>query len=195
MKANKAAAGGGANHKNTYKKKTMLILAAATAVIFLCTLIFCGCEANTNGDVRLLRIHIRADSNDADAQSVKLKVRDTLSEYLTDELIEMTDFDDAIARTGERLQNIEALADGVLRASGYDYGARAEIKREYFPARTYNGYVVDSGTYDALIVKLGSGKGDNWWCVVYPPLCYAQQGGGDIRYKSLINELIRKYFG
>lgn len=173
------------------KKRT----AIAAAVIFLCMLIFCGCEGHTNSEVRLLRIHIRADSNSQEAQSVKLKVRDKLTEYLTGELIALTDFDDAVARVNERLDNIQAMADGVLRANGFGYGATAAICREYFPARTYNGYVVESGTYDALIVRLGAGKGDNWWCVVYPPLCYAQEGNGTLTYKSYIAEFIRKYFG
>lgn len=160
--------------------------------------IFCGCAANTSTEkYQLIRIHIRADSNEAAAQSVKLKVRDGITAYLTDELYGVTDFETAYRLLEARLDSVRAIADGILRQNGYGYGARVRLNNEYFPTRTYDGLVVESGYYDALIVELGSGKGDNWWCVIYPPLCYltTQEGSGGFAYKSWIAELIKRYFG
>ena len=68
----------------------------------------------------------------------------------------------------------------------------AKINNEYFPSRTYEDLTLNEGWYDALIISLGTGEGDNWWCVVYPPLCFTS-GSCDIKYKSKILEIIRNF--
>ena len=70
------------------------------------------------------------------------------------------------------------------------YEAKAEVRREYFPVRVYGEYTLPAGEYLALVVELGRAEGKNWWCVVYPPLCFAGQAGVPIYYKSRILELI-----
>jgi len=79
-----------------------------------------------------------------------------------------------------------------LQEEGFSYGARAQIKQEYFPTRVYDEYVLSAGEYTALILELGKGKGDNWWCVVYPPLCFAATNTNVI-YKSKIKEIIENW--
>ena len=96
-------------------------------------------------------------------------------------------------KIGKMLPSAAAEADKVLRANGYTYGARASIRQEQFPTRVYDGVTLDAGVYDALIVELGTGAGDNWWCVVYPPLCFSG-GNGNVIYKSKIAEIIGKFF-
>lgn len=169
---------------------------AVALIIFVLSMIFCGCGSNTiNDSYALIRIHIRADSNEKAAQDVKLLVRDSVTEYLSSELKGVTDFDTAYEMLSARLKRIEEIADEVLRSSGFSYSSRARLNNEFFPTRSYEGLVVESGYYDALILELGSGKGDNWWCVVYPPLCYLEaEGSGKVQYKSYIAELIKKYF-
>ena len=153
--------------------------------IFFCVLpIFSACTGNNRYDGQLLRLHIRANSNSELDQAVKLKVRDEVNKYIADNVDKST-FDDAYADIGERLDDISALADGVLRANGYYYGAKAKLANEYFPTRMYNDVTVPEGNYDALIIELGDALGDNWWCVVYPPLCY----GEGFKYKSFFAEL------
>ena len=65
------------------------------------------------------------------------------------------------------------------------------LKREDFPTRTYGEKIFPGGTYDALIISLGRGEGDNWWCVVYPPLCFTGEG---VEYRSLIYDFIKRFF-
>jgi stage II sporulation protein R len=142
-----------------------------------------------------IRIHVRANGNSQAEQDVKYAVKEAITAYLTPKVAECKTREDAYAVIKSNLNGISATADGALRARGFTYGARAELLNEYFPARAYDGVTLDSGYYDALIVYLGSGAGDNWWCVIYPPLCFVNSDYIDnegIRYKSKLLELIKK---
>ncbi len=140
-----------------------------------------------------LRVHIRANSNSEEDQAVKYKVRDKIVEFLTPTVAECGTKSEAMKKIGAKLPEIAAVADGVLRANGYFYGAKASLRKEEFPTRVYADATLPAGVYDALILELGTGSGDNWWCVVYPPLCFAG-GSGNIVYKSKIAEIIRGFF-
>ena len=166
--------------------------------IFLCSslMIFCSCSVHTNLETRLLRIHIRANSNDERDQTVKMKVKSAVSEYLTERLDGVTDFNSAYEIITDELSTVTQMATQTLKANGFNYGANAKVTYEYFPTRVYEDTVVNSGYYDALVINLGEGKGDNWWCVIYPPLCFISSAkSNDFRYKSLIKELWDKFFG
>lgn len=159
---------------------------------FCVFMIFCGCDAHNTleAEYRLIRIHIRADSNEQADQAVKMLVKEAVTEYLTEELNGVETFDEAYEGLKSRLDAIEEIADGVLSREGFDYKSKARLNNEYFPTRAYESVVVESGYYDALILELGSGKGDNWWCVIYPPLCYVKPTAGEgFTYKSKIKEL------
>ena len=73
----------------------------------------------------------------------------------------------------EQKERLEAIADGILSNNGFSYKCEIVVRNEKFPTRVYDGVTLKSGYYDALIVNLGKAEGDNWWCVVYPPLCTA----------------------
>lgn len=143
-----------------------------------------------------LRIHIRANSNGKADQTVKYKVRTAVIEYLTPYLAEATDKTKAQSVISNHLTSLSRLAENVLIGNGFDYGASAKMAEEEFPTRSYDGFVLKSGVYDALIIDLGSGQGDNWWCVVYPPLCFINAestGGNSIEYVSKIKEIIENF--
>lgn len=154
------------------------------AMIFSVLPIFCACTVNNRYDGELLRLHIRANSNSVEDQSVKLKVRDAVNEHIA-EKVDKTTFAEAYRQIGEMLDELGEIAVGVLEENGFSYGAEAKLVNEYFPTRQYGSYVVPDGNYDALIIELGKAEGDNWWCVVYPPLCY----GDKFEYKSFFAEL------
>ncbi|MBQ7223976.1 MAG: stage II sporulation protein R [Clostridia bacterium] len=172
-------------------KKIVTIL-----ICFSLCIIFCGCDVHNNDTQALLRIHIRANSNASADQQVKLKVRDAVNDYLERELDGVKTFDEAYKKLSQKLAVINKTAGDVLARNGFKYGVRVKLNNEFFPTRAYGDIVIESGYYDALIIELGEGKGDNWWCVIYPPLCYVKPcGEGNIQYKSLIKELWEKYFG
>ena len=141
-----------------------------------------------------LRIHIRADSDEQDAQAVKYRVKDAVVAYLTPYIAECDTKSKAENMIKSRLSDIETVADKVLCEQGFTYKSRAKINTEKFPTRSYGEYTLEQGYYDALIIELGSGRGDNWWCVVYPPLCFTGSGTNYV-YKSKILEIVKTFFG
>ena len=174
------------------KAAVVLILAAAIGLI---ALLF-GNTDTTGGNAsrtEYLRIHIRANSNGEADQAVKYKVRDGVVEFLTPTVASCESKEEAIAAITAKLPEIEHTAERILLENGYSYGARARVDQGNFPTRVYDGATLPAGVYDALILELGSGTGDNWWCVVYPPLCFSG-GNANIVYKSKIAEIIQKFF-
>ncbi len=177
---------------------TLFIIILTTAVSFSS----CGVLSPRNGasGVRpsqvaqsYFRVHIRANSNaDAD-QAVKYLVRDALVEAVTPFVATCKTQEEAIAVTGQNLRALVKIADDTLQKGGFFYGAKAEIRQEEFPTRAYENYVLPAGEYQALIVELGEGRGDNWWCCIYPPLCFVPSGV-QIEYRSKIVEIIQSFF-
>lgn len=172
-------------------------IALAVVIIALSVgAIMFGCPIPDNDNSQFLRVHIRADSNDYSAQAVKYAVKNAVTEYLTPYLSTCSTKAQAVQTVRRQLDKIVEIADVTLLEKGFDYKATAKITAESFPTRSYDGFVLGSGVYDALIIELGSGKGDNWWCVVYPPLCFV---GGDcngtnaIRYKSKLVEIVNNF--
>ena len=154
--------------------------------------------AGTNEAGAYLRVHIRANSNEECDQAVKYRVRDRIVSYLTLVVADCETKDEAMHAISARLTEVAAVAEKVLAENGYFYGARADLRKEEFPTRVYEendgqSVTLQAGVYDALIVELGSGQGDNWWCVVYPPLCFSG-GNGNVVYKSKIAEIIQKFY-
>ena len=166
-------------------------------VILQVFMIFSACGVHTTSDGQtLIRIHIRANSNEKCDQSVKLLVRDEISAFLEAELEWGLSYGDAYREIEKRVERVNQIALAVLKKNGFDYGAKTRLNCEYFPTRAYGETVVSSGYYDALIVELGDAKGDNWWCVIYPPLCFlGASGEGEIQYRSLILEFFSRLKG
>lgn len=140
-----------------------------------------------------IRIHVRADSDEPQAQAVKYLVRDALVAALTPVVAECESYGEAARTLKEKEGALTEIAAQTLAENGYSYGAIVQLKREYFPTRTYGEYTLPAGEYLALVALLGKAEGQNWWCVVYPPLCFAGQSGVPIRYKSKIAEIIEEW--
>ncbi len=171
--------------------KKIVVILLLLSFVGLC-LAFAGTEKPQ--ETEYLRVHIRANSNEEADQTVKYRVRDAVVAYLTPTVAECGTKEAAMSAVRKELSAISAVADKVLRENGFFYGARASLKQEEFPTRVYENATLGAGIYDALIVELGEGTGDNWWCVVYPPLCFTA-GNGNIVYRSKIAEIIAKFFG
>ncbi len=151
---------------------------------------------NQNSNSEYLRIHIRANSNAEIDQNIKYKVKDSVVEVMIPLLVECQTKQQAEIVISQNFTLIENTANRVLSANGFSYTAKARLANEEFPTRAYDGFVLEEGFYDALILDLGTGEGNNWWCVVYPPLCFLKNNatGNDIVYKSKIVEIIKSFF-
>ena len=168
--------------------------------IVLCFVLILGClgilmlatpfQTNTE----YLRIHIRANSNLAIDQTVKYQVKDAVVDFMIPMLTQCETIQQSKKMISQNLSAIEKVAENVLCQNGFSYQASAQIKNEEFPTRSYGDLTLESGFYDALILNLGEGKGDNWWCVVYPPLCFVNGGTTANTFKSRILEIINSIF-
>lgn len=152
---------------------------------------FFGLVAEKTEKPQVLRIHIRANSNSQIDQDIKYEIKDKIVEFLSPKLEGVNSIDKAKTVINENINNIEDLADGVLKSKGFCYQSNAKIVQENFPTRTYENLTLKSGIYDALIINLGSGTGDNWWCVIYPPLCFVKNDKTE--YRSKLKEIIERY--
>ncbi len=163
------------------------------AIIFILVFVNGGFESKQYHK-EYLRIHIRANSNLSIDQDIKYKIKDSIVDFLTPVISSCNTKSDFEKKLNENIKNIECIANNILAQNNFDYKANAKINNEYFPVRSYDNLTLENGYYDALIVNLGSGEGDNWWCVVYPPLCFLNSNA-DYCYKSRIVEIIKKYLG
>ena len=144
-----------------------------------------------NQSVEYLRIHIRANSNSQIDQSVKYSVKEAIVNYLTPYVANCKDKKSAIKTLNEQKSKLEEVADNILYQNGFNYKSKVAVRNELFPTRVYGDFTLEEGFYDALIVNLGEAQGDNWWCVVYPPLCFT--ASSNVKYKSKILEIIKEF--
>ena len=119
----------------------------------------------------LLRLHVVGASDSAEDQNVKLQVRDAVLASLEEGLQDLTDVDAAVAYVEGMLPKVEAAANRVLAAAGFEDTVAVSVTEEAFPTREYDTFTLPAGVYKALRVVIGEGEGRNWWCVVFPKLC------------------------
>ena len=120
----------------------------------------------------ILRFHVLANSDSDEDQQLKLRVRTLLLDSIYEKLGENASLDDTKEYVLANKDSLEQEAEDYMKAEGYDYPAHMEVTECYFPSKTYGDMVFPCGTYDAVRITIGSGKGHNWWCVLYPSLCY-----------------------
>ncbi len=136
---------------------------------------------------KLLRYHVVANSDSDEDQAVKLKVKEAVLNQLEDKLFGVEDVVQAKAIVEENRKLIEDTANTVLKEENMDYTATMRLGEEYFPTKIYGDLTLPPGEYDALIIELGNAEGKNWWCVLFPTLCFV-----DSTYGVLPNESRQK---
>lgn len=153
-------------------RKKRWIRAVCGGLVLCLALSLCDLHGTCEG-VRenVVRLHILAHSNSAEDQALKEKVRDAVLAASADWQESASTPREALALAQSRLPQLEAMARDTVVAEGYDYPVSVEVCRTYFPTRQYDAVTLPAGTYDAVRVILGEGQGDNWWCVMYPPMC------------------------
>lgn len=120
----------------------------------------------------ILRFHILAESDSAYDQNLKLGVKGLVLDYIHSQTPEDITKEDLILWLSQNKAGIQSMSEEWLLEHGADYPVKLEVTRDYFPTKSYGDMVFPCGTYDALRITIGQGKGRNWWCVLYPALCY-----------------------
>ncbi|HIZ54960.1 MAG TPA: stage II sporulation protein R [Firmicutes bacterium] len=133
----------------------------------------------------MLRLHILANSDSTEDQHLKMLVRDAVVET-AGQFSETADTD-----REDLLREIEETAEHTLRINGSSHAVRAEYTKMYFEARQYGDYTLPAGEYNTVQIKIGEAAGQNWWCVLYPPLCLPAASGPAILEEELTEEEIQ----
>lgn len=151
----------------------MRILTALCASILVAYVILSVVPVNGEETIYsdMIRLHVIADSDDKDEQELKLKVRDAVLEKVTELTNGITDKETVLAVVEENLEEISCVGRKEVEKNGYNHCVSAEIGKEEYPEREYDGFKLPAGEYYSLRVKIGKAEGKNWWCVLFPPLC------------------------
>ena len=144
-----------------------------------------------------IRLRVIANSNSDFDQNIKLKVKEEVQDEMYNLLKDTTNLDKARNMINENLNILNNKVEKVLESNNYNNTFNVNFGLNYFPKKEYKGISYDEGMYESLVVTLGSGKGENWWCVLFPPFCLIEaeeNNTSDIEYKWKIKEIIDKYF-
>ncbi|WP_062052033.1 stage II sporulation protein R [Bacillus sp. JCM 19034] len=126
-----------------------------------------------------IRLRILANSDSIADQALKRDIRDRVNEVITEWVLDIDDMEQAKATIQANLAVIEAIVEEELERYGLDQSYDVEFNAVDFPTKLYGHLVYPAGTYDAVLITLGEGKGENWWCVLFPPLCFLDMANGD----------------
>ena len=150
------------------RKIFAVLMTAVTCMLILSVLPVHG-ESEVYDSV--LRLHVIANSDSDEDQALKLKVRDAILSSSGELFMGCKTKDDAVLAAESNKEELIAVAREVILAEGYDYSVDIEIGVEEYPRKNYDSFCFPSGEYASLQVKIGEAEGENWWCVLYPPLC------------------------
>lgn len=177
------------------QRKIGILLLLAAVLMFIYSSWKFNSQNTLNSD-DFIRFHVIANSDSKEDQALKLKVRDGVITNLNKTLLKAKSIEESRTFIKSDLKEIENIAKGVVKANGYDYPVKANLGVRWIPEKTYGNLTFPAGEYEALNIVIGSGKGHNWWCVLFPPLCLidsSQKGRAGIEEFSK-NELLAKHY-
>ena len=156
------------------KKITKYIILGTTLLVLTTTGAWCGRQHQLQQGLaeKVLRFHVLANSDSVEDQRLKLQVRDAIGSYMQENMQKQESKAACESFVAKKIPEIERLAEQVVADAGFSYEVRAELTECEFPIKTYGAYTFPAGTYDALKVTIGEGSGQNWWCVMYPNMCF-----------------------
>jgi len=135
-----------------------------------------------------IRFRVIASSDSEEDQEIKNMVTKKVMDYLDD--FQMMDHHKAQTILRESSSTVEALVNSSIKENGFSMTSKVKFGKNFFPKKTYKGYVYESGYYDSLVIELGEANGENFWCVLYPPICMLEKVDEDVEYESFIFNLI-----
>ncbi|MBZ9685038.1 stage II sporulation protein R [Clostridium estertheticum] len=145
----------------------------------------------TQNDIagKLIRFHVIANSDDKIDQGLKLKVRDSVLKYVSPKLVDCKSIEQSRKIINNEDKNIKKIAESVINKNGFKYSVATTLSKEYFPVKTYGNITLPQGEYEAYRIIIGSGSGQNWWCVMFPPLCFVDITKGNVSYEKTESEM------
>ena len=151
-------------------KKNILI---TVLTILISTLFIAAMPTDKEGSIYsdTVRLHILANSDELEDQELKLKLRDAILTEYGENLSVFDSAEDAKSKLSEKLSEIEIFSKDMIKTLGYDYDVSVTLSEEWYDTRDYGDFSLPAGIYASLRIIIGEGAGQNWWCVMFPPLC------------------------
>lgn len=174
-------------------KKYILLILAVISIVYVCG------KYTKNETVipdEAIRFRVIANSNTVYDQNIKIQVRNVVQNKIFELLNGVDDINETRYIINDNIDEIKNIVDDTLKKLKYDKDFKINYGYNYFPKKEYKGLTYQAGEYESLVITLGSGDGDNWWCVLFPPLCLLEaedENMEDAEYTFFVKELIDKY--
>lgn len=168
------------------KKIFKMVIILSFLLFLYSTICAISYAQNISNDIAnsVFRLHVIANSDSEEDQNLKYKIRDKLLEYMNSICENCKSKEESIAIVKENKDNFEQIAIHTIKEEGYSYGVKINIGNFEFPTKNYGDISLPAGYYDALRVEIGEAKGQNWWCVMFPPLCFVDVSSGIVPEES-----------
>ena len=163
--------------KNSKLRNLSLLTFLLFIYIFICAHSYVYAVSNNLSNA-VFRLHVLANSDSEEDQALKLKVRDSLLNYMNNICSNCSTKSEAISLVNEHKQEFQQIAENTIFENGYNYPVEINIGNFYFPTKNYGDISLPAGSYDALRVEIGKANGKNWWCVMFPSLCFIDVSSG-----------------
>ena len=169
--------------KNSKVKMVIILTVLLFAYTTVCAISY---AQNISTDIAnsVFRLHVLANSDSDEDQALKYKVRDNLLQYMNTICKDCSSKNEAILLVEENKENFKQIALQTIKDEGYSYDVTINIGNFEFPTKNYGDISLPAGFYDALRVEIGKAKGQNWWCVMFPPLCFVDISSGVVPEES-----------
>lgn len=179
------------------KIKYFCILSILLFSLVFITISSYAISVSTDLSNNFFRLHILANSDSEEDQALKLKVRDNIIEYMETLTYDGLSKEEVVTLTQNHLDDFMKIAEETIKKEGFDYKVSLKIDNFYFPTKVYGNISLPAGYYDGLKIEIGEAKGQNWWCSLFPPLCFVDISSGVIdeeAEKNLKNNLSEEDF-
>ena len=164
-------------------KRFFIVLILFSFFVFISALSYVNAVSEDISN-SVFRLHVIANSDSIEDQNLKYKVRDAILEYMNEISTNCTSKQEVVNLANQNQNEFENIAKKVIQENGYDYEANIKIGNFEFPTKTYGDISLPAGYYDALRIEIGEAKGQNWWCVMFPPLCFVDVTSGVVPEES-----------
>lgn len=164
-------------------KRFFIVLILFSIFVFISAISYVNAVSEDLSE-SVFRLHVIANSDSKEDQDLKYKVRDSILEYINELALDCSSKDEVIALATEKQEALHDIAKKVIEENGYDYDVNISIGNFEFPTKTYGDISFPAGNYDALRVEIGEAGGQNWWCVMFPPLCFVDVTSGVVPDES-----------
>ena len=169
--------------QNSFFKRFLILIFLLFIYTIICAFSYVN-AVSTNIELSVFRLHVIANSDSNEDQNLKYIVRDSILKYINEISRDVNNKEDIIKLANDNINIIKEIAQQAVYNNGYNYNVNVKVGNFAFPTKKYGDISLPAGFYDALRVEIGSASGQNWWCVMFPPLCFVDVSSGVVPEES-----------